>query len=254
MVKHIITPNTFTKRTRQMAIENGDYKEWVTNLQSHKHINIIRLLKRVERGPKRIARFKNLSPREITRREALFINRQAAYLTDAYIDVEIGVEKYQSMSQRTKSTIWSKSFSEVMDKLVLPKVKTQAVKNMLDSMDLYFALPENIHRKRGSKATWSKIEKIRNKIIASGIDPKQNLLNTMDKILSKRKPGENYKVKAMDVCIAASIYADILKKTQGKRWTPSYREAMEIVYSKISVDEKLVDTIVDLSKANPQKP
>jgi hypothetical protein len=252
MPKHVVTPNTFHKRGKKFSASQG-YLKWVEKLQGEKRLSILNLLKRIETGQRRIASFKNFSPREIARRQALFINRQATYLTDAYIDGNIGVDKFQSMHPKTKSDFWAKSFSAVMDKLILPKVKTPYLKNILEQMDLYFALPENIHRRRGSKTIWPKLKRIRNEIIKSGVSPKENLLSEMDSILLKRKPGENYKVKAMNVCIAASIYADIMKKIEGKRWTSSYREAMEFVYPKIAVDEKLVDAIIALSKANPQK-
>ncbi len=257
MVKHVIAPNTFSKRGKSFQAKTFHGKEgyagWVNELQEKHRIDLMKLLRRIETGQRRIKKFKNLSQKEILRREALFINRQAAYLTDAVIDQKIGAEKYLSMKRIEKSKIWAKNFSEIMERLIMPKIKEIQLKEVIEKMDFYFALPENIHKRRGGPAVWPRLKKIRDEIIANNINPRENLLNQIDKIMFKRKQGENYKVKAMDVCVAASIYADIMKKSNNARWTASYREAMEIVFSKISVDEKLVESIIQLSKTNPQK-
>jgi hypothetical protein len=253
MGKHVITPNTFKKREKQFSQNKEGYSGWIENSQKKDRLNIVKIINRIKTGQRRIGQFKNLSQKEILRREALFMNRQAANLVYAYIDVTIGTKKYQSMDPKTKSDLWAKNFSRVMDRIIMPRIKTKELRETIEKMNDYFALPENIHKRRGSKNTWPKLKKIRDKIIASKQTPSENLLIAIERIMSKRKPGESYKVKAMDVCVAASIYADILKKTSGKRWSDSYREAMEIIFSKISVDDKLVDSIVSLSKLNPQK-
>ena len=86
MPEHVITPTNQRKRGKQIKKHHGNYGEWVEELQNHNHLNGLKLIQRLEKGQRRIANFKNLSPNEISRRQSLFLNKQAGYLTDAVIE------------------------------------------------------------------------------------------------------------------------------------------------------------------------
>ncbi len=253
MPKHIIAPRTKAKRDKSITASHTDYSHWVEGLQDNKHLNALKLMKRITVGQRRIARFKNLSPKEIFRRQSLFLNKQAGYITDAFIERSVTFEKYNALPPKERSQLYSEIFSRVMDKVVLPRVVNPELKTTMDKIDLYFTLPENIHERRGKPERWQHLKSIRNKIIENGEEPKENLLKAIDSLMKKENPGDNYGTKAMDVCETASVYADVMKKYGNKLWTSAYRDAMEIIYPKISIDNKLLEAIINLSRTNPSK-
>jgi hypothetical protein len=253
MTSHVITPSTRAKRDKSINGQHTDYAHWVEGLQNNKHLNALQLMRRIKVGQRRIAKLKNLSPKEIFRRQSLFLNKQTGYLTDAFIERSVTFKKYNALSPKERSQLYSEIFSKVMDSIVLPRVTNPELKATMEKVDLYFMLPENIHQRRSNPERWQRLKTIRNNIINSKENPRENLLKAIDNVIQKKKSGDNYSTKAMDICETASVYADVMKQYGNKLWTTAYRDAMEIIYPKISLDDKLLDAIINLSRTNPSK-
>jgi hypothetical protein len=248
VVKPIIVPIIAKKRQREFSNNGRDYATQIESLQNKRRINFLYLIKRIEKGTRRINKFPNLSHREKLRRQALFVNKITARLTDAYLHNVYDIKKYSKMDEIKRNDIFEREFFNIFEKIIRPRIKDAHLLDTIEKTNLYFAIPTNIHNRRISHT--KKLSSIRTNILKSKESLRKNLEQEMDKILSKRKIGETYKVKAMDVCVAASLYADILQKTKKLKWLDSYKDGMEIAYEKISIDEKLVEKIINLSKKN----
>ena len=244
MAKHKLDENTRNKRKKRFGSE---YSNKITTMQKIGHINGLKLIARVRKGMGRIeSKFSKLTTSEIRLRQSLFLSRQSALITDAMIDAIHGINKFESKSLKEKNEIWQEEYSKVIEAMFkFPEVKkTPGLVKYLKGLNKYFVLPQGIFNAR--KRHWKLIKKVEDKIQQRGQNPSKNFQLEIDKILNKSKTGQNLKVKAMDVCVAASIYADIMEKKDHASWQIHYRSAMELAYNKLKKRPEIIDAIIEL--------
>jgi len=263
------TPNTpqvkkheydsITRGRRRKRFGKTGYVHSIESLQEHHHLSSIKLMARAKKAMRRIEATSNGQTKTaIAFKQALFINNEARSLVDAEIDAvyrtskeESGIKVFETKSQKEKDKIKGELFDKWVEHLIsLAELKRypRAIK-ALDEILNYLQLPHGIYRARGKHNL--QLKKIRNRIIRLKIDPMENFIGRVDKIMSKKKTGKTSAAKAMTICVAASLYADVQYK-KGKsagekmRWLNAYRDAMKAAYPKIKIDEKLLNAITSL--------
>ncbi len=241
--KYEIDPFTIEKRKKRYG---QGYKDLILTMQKRRHINGVKLVARVRKGMQRIEnKFSKLGKEEIALRQALFFIRQTSLLTDAAVDAMHGIEKFEAKSLKERNDIWHQEYSNAVEAMInFPEIsKVPKLKKYIDGLHKYFVIPEGIYKAR--KRHWNMIKKIEDKIKHNGLTPSQNFQAEIERIINKSKVGQNTRVKAMDVCVAASIYADVMEK-KGGSWAIHYRSAMEIAYDRLKHDHGIFDAIIEL--------
>lgn len=244
MAKYKLDENTRRKRQKRFG---SKYPDKILKMQKEKHINGIKLISRIRKGMGKIeGKFSKLNSREVILRQALFLSRQSSLLTDAIIDAKYGIKKFEAIEFKKRNEIWQEEYSKTVEALFnLPELKKiKGLSRQLTGLNNYFNLPQGIHNARNRH--WKLIKKVEEKIQRNGITPSQNFQAEIDRIITKSKTGQNIKVKAMDICVAASIYADLMTQREQKSWTIHYRAAMEIAYEKLRKKPEIIDMIIKL--------
>ncbi len=243
-----------SKRQKRYIVP-GTYENTIKIMQRKNHINALSLMKRAKRGMAVIERkFAHLTPAEISTKQALFIHRVGSRLTDAVIDGMYtnekskltGVEIFEKKPVKERLRIWNNEFDKVIDTLVrLPDVaKRRRTVNYVDGVTNYFQLPQRLFKTRENH--WEFFRQIEQNLIDKKINPNQNFNEKVNEIITKNKPGKTSKAKALDVCIAASIYADLMSKGE-HTWMGHYIEAMTIAYEKLKTNHtSIIDSITEL--------
>ncbi len=234
-----------TRNKRAEFFMRRNFAEHITDQQRKNHLNAIKLIRGVPEGLRRIGRF-NLPERETALRKALFISRRAAKLADVTIDAKVSVDAFERMDPKEKYMIWNSYYERAMNLFGENRWIRDDPSLMKQMVFLrnFFSLPKKIYEERTQH--WRIIEKVLKRLTENRIDPKENYLMELERLVRRAKEsGSKMKIFAMDVCVASSIYADI-RNREGRNWSEAYQEGMEIAYSKIKEFHELVDAIIEL--------
>lgn len=234
----------YTARRRAIQYTRKRFVEDIKEKQKTNHLNALKIINRVPKGLARIDNWK-VAPRQKKFQKALFISRQAARLADAAIDAQIGVENFEALKPNERHKIWNYAYEAAMIKFShKPYVTSQKeLLSQLKFLERFFSLPIRLHYFR--QKHWPTIKKVVENTIKKHDDPRAGLEKQITSLLLRNRPGETMKNKGMDICIASSIFADIMER-KGENWSTAYQEGMEIAYSKILENQELVDTISKL--------
>jgi hypothetical protein len=234
-----------TRRKRAEFFMRRNFAEHITAQQERNHMNTIRLIRRTPVGLRRIGRF-GLSEREMALKRALFVSRRSAKLADAAVDATVSIGAFERLSPEEKYILWNRWYEEAVNCFKkTPEVRDdpELIKQM-SFLQRFFMLPTKLFEQR--KRHGQLIEKVLRRSIERFVDPEINYRQQLDNIARKAKiPGTDITVFAMDVCVAASIYAD-MKEHAGKNWTEAYQNGMETAYFRIKEFHELVDAIAAL--------
>lgn len=246
--KVTLDENTAERRNKRFMAKPGEYEGTILQMQKSNRINAINLFKRVRKGILRIENIfskKGLTKSEIAFRQGLFINRQAAHLTDAIIDSTIGIKKFEELSIEKRNEIWEREFENSVKGLnVIGEIKNRPlIYKQMENIERYLSLPDALFASR--KRHWNLIEKVEKKLSINTESIEQNLHLKVEQILTKKKIGESNRVKAVDICVASSIYADVMEK-RGGSWVHHYREAMQLIYPTLAKNQEILDAILEL--------
>ncbi|MEK6959310.1 MAG: hypothetical protein AABW59_04670 [archaeon] len=103
------------------------------------------------------------------------------------------------------------------------------------------------------KRHWKEIGKIVNRVVGQGQNPEVNLKAEVKRILDRpridyaaNKDTSVVRGRALDICLAASIYADVLERARGKEWPTAYTEGMLMAYPMLKEKPELVHAIAEL--------
>jgi len=247
----------------------------------------LRIMKLMVKGASKMRRMletKRFNEREILIRQAQLLDDTAAQfadhalqrirqkdpktgqdtLIDVVNDAKIKTDGLTTLEVEDK--VWQHLFSGAIQFFEKKAPDGKNIVEMLERLHEYQTVPKAVHEER--KKHWTAIRKIESKIIASNIDPELNLLGEIRKIVRRTPLKTNpfysqgpMKVKAMDIVVAASIYADIILEKKGtkiaertekeKFWNYAYSEAMEKAYALISDKEDLLKEVLKLATKVP---
>lgn len=94
MQKHNLNLITHNKRQK---IFGQEYPRKIEIMQKRGSINSLKIISQVRKGISRIEKtFNKFSKSEIRLRQAIFVSRKGASLTDAIIDASIGIRNFES--------------------------------------------------------------------------------------------------------------------------------------------------------------
>jgi hypothetical protein len=240
----------------------------------------LKLWTRAKKGIKKIQGIygKTLTPKEITIRQALFIDQLAAEFADHLIE---GVKKVGSLESTAKNAkinfnglsqqqiekkVWEYQFADFIKTFVKYNPKSSEVIRTLQKIRRYTKVPLQVHFERSRH--WNSLHKIEEELLRKKINPEENLKLEVKRTLQRKRntPIQQSKklarLKALDIIVASSIYADLIMETKGEKikdkiererfWNNSYSEGMEKIYPLLSKEEEILQAIIDFNKESPR--
>lgn len=234
-----------TKSKRAEFFTRRNFEDHITAQQKEGHLNTVKLIRGVPRGLRLIGGF-GLNEREIALRKALFVSRRSAKIADATVDANVGICTFEKMDPEQKSALWGQFYDRAMVSLrSRPEVNgDQALTNQIIFLQRFFSLPKKIYEAR--ERHWRIIERVTRRLTENHIDPKENYLHELDRLVKKASEGtKDIRKLAMDVCVASSVYAD-MKSREGERWSDAYQDGMELAYPKMRGHHELIEAIASL--------
>ena len=247
----------------------------------------MRIMKLMVKGSSKIRRMletKRFNERDILVRQAQLLDDTAAQFADHALkrikqkDPTTGQDTLNEVISEAKikteglttreveDKIWQHMFSGAVQFFEKKAPDGKNIIEMLERLHEYQNVPKAVHEER--KKHWNVIKKIESKLIAANVDPEINLMGEIRKIVRRTPLKTNpfykqgaMKAKAMDIVVAASIYADLVLEKKGaklaeraekeKFWNYAYSEAMEKTYPLISDKEELLKEILNLATKTP---
>jgi hypothetical protein len=225
----------------------------------------------------RMAKRSGWTTQQLRIRQALLLDRIASENADHMIEgfrtngtVPI-IAKAEGIefNSRTEVKLWEKMFGNfyiAFSKNPSVPNATEIIKTRM-WIQKYLTVPKIIHSERGRR--WKKLYAVSKKLIDRNLDPEENLLAEVKKVLNKKMDGESTKentitrLRALDIIVAASIYADVVKaKTEytapneyekERIWNHAYSEGMSMIYPLLEKKPGLVETIRKFGSTKPSK-
>jgi len=160
-----------------------------------------------------------------------------------------------------EKVVWEHGFDGFM-RIAKKRFKNwEKITRVRKQIDNFTSLPEMIYTERNTH--WRRINQVVQKLLERKESPEKNLSEEIKRINAKHRTIEKtqqptaIRLAAIDVVMAASIYAD-LKKAQHKEiksdaegreyWSEAYSEAMTIVFPRIAQDHELTRAILGFKK------
>jgi hypothetical protein len=157
--------------------------------------------------------------------------------------------------------VWEHSFNGFLEIFKRKYKNAEKILRVRKQINGFTALPEIIHEERGTHAR--KFRHVVAELLKRGETPEHNLIAEIKRINQKHRTIEKIgkttpaKLAALDIVVAASIYAD-LKKAQVKDWkneaeaeeywSTAYSEAMEMTFPHVAKDRALIRQILSFPK------
>jgi hypothetical protein len=241
--QHSIDHITFNKRKKTFA--NG-FKRKVHDDQNRNKLNIIECARDLPKELDSIAKqYNNRNKVDIQLRQGLHINDLCSQLTDAYIDGTIGIDKFETMPKKERDKLWVEGFDNLFKVMMLPHLKQHApALKVAENIERFLSLPKGINDARDGKKNLD--TRAKNKMKRYKESPRTNFLKAVERVTERKVVGLTNAGKAMRVCVAATIYADVLRRS-GRDWRSAYREAMRYAYIKLRKHPDIIQAIVNLN-------
>lgn len=279
--KHFPDISTANKRRKQFAPAD---KRWVPReeilIRHHndpkKRGSNVKIYKQLMLALPRIERmwaYKKRSPEETLLALAMYTNRKACEYADHGL---LGIKTPQKLSEKEINFIgindsgflktmkidptdphkekraWEYYFNGFLDCFSKdPKIKNrQQIFDRVVEIERYTGLSEKLYRLRTKHGT--KIGKFVNRLIGQKQNPEENLMAEIKRVVSRPKGDYSLgkltpaRSRALDVCVAVSIYADIMERTRGKEWPTAYSEGMLLVYPEIKKIPEVYEAITTM--------
>ncbi len=211
-----------------------------------------------------------MTPRQIKVRQVLSLDNVASRAADHavrrfttmgdlnFMAKSAGVEPEKFTPAELKDKVWEKTYGSIIKDLykrVKGKKELAELKELVQNrvkVNKYLSVARRVHAERSRH--WGKFSKIVEKLVESGVNPEENIESEVQRILRRRI---SPKLKALDIVVASSLYADIILRThgegltekqRGELWEDSYSKAMKITYPWVEAQEDVVDNIIGFHK------
>ena len=281
---HRPDPWTHEKRKREFKPIDGKH---IPREQIIKHIDAshagtnLRLIPRILRAPKKVrtlAERDGLKKRQILQRQEQLVSRIVSKWADHMIS---GMKEKELIAhdipKREERKLWLQFYNNFIEQFFLKRdaVKTtnngkivfkiqllndpaireerNAIIAEMDQAISYTLPPKFIIKRRAKKQKYSLRAWT---LVKNGVNPEKNLETEVQRILRRRysrtdrpyTPEQVIQAKAVQICLAASIYADILERTRGENWITAYGQGMLQIQPIIEKRPKIENEITSLDK------
>jgi hypothetical protein len=282
--KHLPDPRTNEKRRRQYKPVDGKHvprAEIIKHIDAHHKGTNLQLIPRIIRAPEKVrtaAKRKGLSKKKTLEKQEQLVSRLVSKWVDHMISgmKEKGLIEH-NLSRKAERKLWVQFYNNFLEQIFMkkqaigikkkgklvyetellkdPNIKAerQAIINEMDQTVAFSIPPKYIIERRAKKSKYSRRAWA---LIRQNVNPEANLRKEVKRILKRNyaRVGRSYskeqvvQAKAVQVCLAASIYAEILKKTRGENWTTAYGLGMMRIQYLFEHRRPIEKEIINLDK------
>ena len=281
---HLPDPITHQKRRRQFKPTDGKHiprEKLIKHIDARHAGTNLRMIPRILRAPEKVrgmAKKAGLTQRQTLQKQEQLVSRMVSKWVDHMISgmKEKGLIEID-ISKREERKLWVQFYNNFIDQFFLKKDTTLVMKKgkrtyetklledpavkaernaIVAEMDkaIAFSLPPKfiIQRRRKkqkyNKRSWA--------LVKRGVNPEENLESEVQRILIRKysrkdRPYTREQViqaKAVQICLAASIYADLLERKRGENWITAYSLGMMIVQPILEKRPRIEKEITQLDK------
>jgi hypothetical protein len=214
--------------------------------------------------------------REIRIMQALFLDEIVAASADHAVEgckkvgtlekiAEIEGVKYSNQIELEKG-VWEAMFASSIKNFRRALPQAPDVIRMIQYIRRFTKLPLGIHFER--EKHWKAINKIEAELLRDKVNPEENLKTEVQRVMKRNMNVDvkDYKklarLRALDITVASTIYADLLMKTKGDRivdkiareqfWNDAYSEGMEKIYPLVAHNEDVLRAIIEYNRESPK--
>ena len=216
--------------------------------------------------------------REIRIMQALILDKIAAENCDFAIDslkkvdsLTSGLKRTKNHIQQTKKTLeteaWEDTFSSFIKEFRNALPQSPDIIRTLQYIRRFTKVPLGVHFERIRRGR--SINNIEQDLLKRNVDPEENLKKEIQRILRRTmltKPLEYKKrarLRALDVIVASSIYADLMMQTDEMKkitnkeekerfWDYAYSEGMEYAYPLLAKHKDILKAIINYNGESPK--
>ncbi len=192
-------------------------------------------------------RIRDVVARERTLVEkAITVAYLGSYLVDHIIYAEIQacrILENRDLSEEEEHRLWEKNYGDVIVRLAHELPDGAAVLDKIAALENYGRLPPSLHTLRGQH--WSLIARVLSGQAGGGgyLHNDLRLMERVDFLLASARPARR---KARDICLTASMIADILCWSEHVPWSEAYQEVMIDLYPRLFRHAEVIEEIIQL--------
>jgi hypothetical protein len=218
------------------------------------------LFKRMERAPAKIARFmqaKGFGQKEIILKQALLVSRIGARYVDHLINrvrdaLQADSQDGQQLTHQKEVALWEDSYHKLIRQMFLRDKNVENREAIVAAMEklMHCAEPPHNTLLAARARHWSALEALEDRI--QDEDPEKWLAAEFQRILSRRRnqlgqaDEQFFRFKARKICLAVSMYADLMESRHKYNWATTYTETMLKLYPTIQQQPRLLAAIINL--------
>ena len=196
----------------------------------------------------------------ILHHEAERLDELAAKWTDHYMSAirKAAKKEGETIDAQKGHKMWANGFDMFIETFVR-KMSIKNIDRVIDEIDAiheYTRLPKVVERQRAKRSkTFSKIV---SDLLERNVDPEINLLKNAEKTIHRKSIGKGEssytknKMRAIDICVAASIYADLknARARQGEKtsWVRYYQNGIHLVWESSRLPDSVAKAIKRLKR------
>ncbi len=217
--------------------------------------------------------------RDIRILQALFLDDLAARNADFAVNGLARVDALESTAKNEKipnyenltlkelkDKVWEKMFSKFILNFRNAIPQASDVIRTIQYIRRFTTFPLGVHFER--KKHWNSISKIESDLLKEKVNPEENLKTEVKRVLKRTRntqPMEHKKLarlRALDIIVASSIYADLLLETEGKPlvdkiareqfWNDAYSSGMEQIYPLVADQKGLIRAVIEYNRESPK--
>lgn len=203
-------------------------------------------------GNRGFGRYLRQRIRDVVAREKTYVEKAitVAYLGSYLVDHIIYAEKQacrimenRDLTEEEEHMLWDKNYNNAIVQLTYELPEGPALLEEIARIENYSHMPASLHRLRGHH--WAIIARI----LSGHGTGRPYLLNDIrlverieDVLASRRTP----RTKARDICLTASLMADMICWNEHVSWNEAYQEIMIDLYPRLSKHADVLGEIVRL--------
>jgi hypothetical protein len=176
--------------------------------------------------------------------KAITVAYLGSYMTDHIVFAEREAARLiegRELSDAEEHELWERNYSGVIARLLAELPDGEAIRCEMLLLDRYTSLPPRVHELRSRH--WRLLQRILRSVMAYAegkISDIPIITRLHDLVGSARAP----RVKALGVCLAASLLADLECLSSNRPWPDAYRKVMTELYPLLQRHPEVLEQII----------